>query len=91
MPALWYGRSVGDRWATAHRHRQHGRLVGIVDVLQGTFEQVDEGIGCVVRAELPIVDASSFTFALADVYNETVSRDALAAAGWVYEIEVDLS
>jgi hypothetical protein len=67
-----------------------GRIVGIVDVLQGTLEQLDEGIGCVVRAEVPIVDASSFTFALADVYNETVTRDTLAAAGWVYEVEVDL-
>lgn len=67
-----------------------GHIVGIVDVMQGTFEQIDERIGCVVRAELPIVDASLFTFAVADVYNETVTRDALVAAGWVYEVEVDL-
>ncbi len=67
-----------------------GRIVGIVDVMQGTFEQVDDDIGCVVRAELPIVNAPTFTFAVADVYNETVTRDALAAAGWVSEVEVDL-
>jgi hypothetical protein len=66
-----------------------GRVVGVKDVGQGTWETRTEGISCVVHVELSLADAPFYTFAVADVYERIVLQTVLARAGWSYEIEVE--
>jgi hypothetical protein len=66
-----------------------GRVGGVLDIGQGRWETGPEGSRCVARVGVALPDAPFYTFTVADVYQRTVIRSVLEAAGWTYEIEVD--
>lgn len=65
------------------------RVVGMVEVGQGRWETDPAGRRCVVRGEVSLPDAPFYSFTVGDVYQRTVIRSVLEAAGWTYEIKVE--